>query len=669
MAVNRIKIIVLVLAVVLFSVLLFTFFGGQDQVEKKIIHLPLDDRPANKYIPQKIGEIAGITVENMPEKLFEKISPKSEGFDPALIDDMGEYLLNNGEDADAFVISADMLFFGGLVSSRNLYPEAEGLDSEKGLVEDSIEKGVFVIEELENKYPETPVYVYSTIQRLAPNLNEHIGEDEYEHIRYFAVNYDRVINKGMEEYETRFESFQREVEKLDDGILDGYLKSREMNQEKNKRLLELLAGDYLDYLIISQDDAYEYGLHRVEREELEKIIKDRDLEERTEIFAGTDEVDSILISRFINETSGREPSVYPSYPDLKEAGAEVGEGVEEGEKEGVGNGEKLHKPEEWIFPLEDISLKKNIEARVRAMGAKMAERREDADINLYVNTFCFSCSTERAPGDLGKDLSDGCEMHGALKEDESEISLDGLLNAMDKFGEQIELGVQSGENVAVADVAKLNGGCVEFVDVLLDRINPLKLYSYSGWNTAGNSLGQALAQANSRSFFQEVSEEAEEVGQKTDKDQKTKSVKNWQLCDERKKKAIEAHAELIFHRFAKDYFYLSKIREEIRDYVEYLEIDNNELGEKSMLVLDYLRLKLVPRLEYFYRDHFAGARIGVERRECECCSGFTGLECKEGKGATSNSYVIRELLGMEFDFPWDRLFEVDIKPEFVFELE
>lgn len=55
--------------------------------------------------------------------------------------------------------------------------------------------------------------------------------------------------------------------------------------------------------------------------------------------------------------------------------------------------------------------------------------------------------------------------------------------------------LDSGAGVALADVRFSNGGDPDLVDRLAEEGLLLRLWSYGGWNTAGNSIGGAVAQA------------------------------------------------------------------------------------------------------------------------------------------------------------------------------
>lgn len=58
---------------------------------------------------------------------------------------------------------------------------------------------------------------------------------------------------------------------------------------------------------------------------------------------------------------------------------------------------------------------------------------------------------------------------------------------------QLRLGLEAGLQIALADVAHANGGDLRLLETLLDSGLAPRLVAYSAWNTAGNTLGTALA--------------------------------------------------------------------------------------------------------------------------------------------------------------------------------
>jgi len=65
---------------------------------------------------------------------------------------------------------------------------------------------------------------------------------------------------------------------------------------------------------------------------------------------------------------------------------------------------------------------------------------------------------------------------------------------VEKFTKLLDVMTNNGKAVAVADVKYGNGGDNALVSNIFANGLEYKLASYAGWNTAGNSLGYALAQ-------------------------------------------------------------------------------------------------------------------------------------------------------------------------------
>ncbi|HOT76212.1 MAG TPA: DUF4127 family protein, partial [Candidatus Wallbacteria bacterium] len=79
---------------------------------KTVMIIPLDSRPANVLYPSLICKIAGFEPMLPPAELMDNFKK------PADCEKMAEWMTANADKADAFVISATMLCYGGLVASR-----------------------------------------------------------------------------------------------------------------------------------------------------------------------------------------------------------------------------------------------------------------------------------------------------------------------------------------------------------------------------------------------------------------------------------------------------------------------------------------------------------------------------------------------------------------------
>jgi hypothetical protein len=110
----------------------------------------MDDRPVTSELPVMLGRIAGIRVEVPPRDLIGNfLNP---GRSDALIT-----WLNERKQTDAFVVSTDMLAYGGLTASRVPGP--------------SYADAVFrlrALAQLRRESPSAWIGAFGTIMRLAP---------------------------------------------------------------------------------------------------------------------------------------------------------------------------------------------------------------------------------------------------------------------------------------------------------------------------------------------------------------------------------------------------------------------------------------------------------------------------------------------------------------------
>lgn len=397
--------------------------NGADDGLANILLVPLDDRPANLYFPQKVGESAGINVTAPPEEMIGYYDA------PGNSERIGQWVLENSEHADGFVISASMLAYGGLIASRT------GVKS----LEEAMDN-IQVIKELKEKHPNKPVYVYDTIQRLAVTAISEESREYYDLIREWAIVYDKVHNLGMEEDRERLEELEQIIP---ESVLEDYLAARERNHEVNKQLIDWAEEGYIDHLVLAQDDAHPYGLHRAEREILVERVESLGVEDKVAIFPGADEVDVVLVSRFAAQFYQEEPSFYVEYGGIDGA--------------------------DWVAPFEDTPFDENVQKHIESAGGIITDNEEEADIHLMLNTPSGETS-------------------------DRETDINGMIDQIDEW-------ITEDKQVAVGDVLYVNRADESFVEGLTEQVDLTKIRAYSGWNTAGNALGITVGHAAAREAF------------------------------------------------------------------------------------------------------------------------------------------------------------------------
>ena len=388
-----------------------------------MVMVPLDDRPANLYFPEQVSKTAGMKIITPPKSIIGSYTQ------PGDVKQVRKWLLDQAATADGFIISVSMTAYGGLIASRTgVLPLEEALE------------GVQVIKELKELYPDKPVYVYDTIQRLAVTAISDEYERYYSQVREWAILYDQVVNLGMEEHREQLDALEEAIPRH---ILDDYLQARARNHEVNKYLIDMVSQQNIDFLILAQDDAAPYGLHRAEREKLVEKINELGVEQQAVVFPGADEVDVVLVSRFVNTFFETEPKIYAEYSGVH--------------------------GKDWIAPFEDTTFDENVFKHVIAAGGELTDSQEAADISLMLNT-------------------------PSQSEDDRERDLNHMVDTIKEW-------LNDGKRVAIADVAYVNRADETLISALTNEVDITQLLAYSGWNTAGNALGITVGHAGARYSF------------------------------------------------------------------------------------------------------------------------------------------------------------------------
>ncbi|WHY77206.1 DUF4127 family protein [Neobacillus sp. WH10] len=407
--------------------LLFSSVGMIEAKEKKnelatVLLVPLDDRPANIYFPQQVGHSAGVNVIVPPKEMIGYFTEPGNG------EEISKWVLENADKADGFVISTSMLAYGGLVASRT------GVKS----LEDSL-KDIQVIKKLKELYPEKPVYVYDTIQRLAVTAISDEYAKYYSLISEWAILYDKVVNLGMAGKE-RLDELESLIPA---SVLEDYKKARARNHTVNKIMIDWVHQGYIDNLILAQDDAAPYGLHRAEREQLLAKVNELHVQDQVSVFPGADEVGVVYVSRFVNHYFHTSPKFFIEYGGIH--------------------------GEDWIAPFEDTTFDYNVQKHIASAGGTIVDNEDQADIHLLLNTPSSSSSTR------SKDI-------------------EWLVNRTKEL-------MAKGKQVAIGDVLVVNKADEPFVMKLAESVDLTKILSYSGWNTAGNAMGITVGHAAARFAF------------------------------------------------------------------------------------------------------------------------------------------------------------------------
>src|SRR5205085_6440123 len=86
---------------------------------------------------------------------------------------------------------------------------------------------------------------------------------------------------------------------LDSKVIENYLAARKRDLQINLAMLDLVKAGTVNELILLQDDARQFGLHRQDQAVLRSKLKELGLEAKVLIYNGTDEGAASLVSRAV----------------------------------------------------------------------------------------------------------------------------------------------------------------------------------------------------------------------------------------------------------------------------------------------------------------------------------------------------------------------------------
>jgi hypothetical protein len=419
-----------------------------------------------------------------------------------------DWLAEAAAKADAVIVSGDMLAYGGLVPSRILPISTE--DAMASLA---------VLRTIRAAAPAKPLYLFSTVMRIS-NADSDIEEPPY-----------------WAEYGRRFWRWSYETERGDaaaaaklaaeipEALRNEYLAVRESRFRVNQSLLTWVKEGVLDLLLFPQDDCAQHGFHVAERNRLMSEAAAMGLGARVLAYPGADEVASALVARAVHHLRGTCPRIFPFYsrktgPDARTM-------------------------------YEDVPLHQTVAAHIQAAGCQLARSKADSDLLLAVH----APAHEQGDWYLRERLQ-GSPVDAAT---------------LGRFVHRIRREVAAGRAVAVADLCYANGADPAFMAKLLARVPVSRLAAFSAWNTAGNTLGTAVAMASLWAVHGAPAYEA-------------------------------AHAGLLMTRFCDDYLYQSLVRP---PYAEARDLGQPELAARCLR-------PMTEAIQRFHCDHFSSYQLELK---------------------------------------------------------
>jgi hypothetical protein len=306
------------------------------------VFVPIDDRPATSQFPRLIAQIAGVQLREPPRSMLGNY------LTPGDPDSILDWLANTPADTQAYIVSSDMIAYGGLVASRI---PAVGLATARArlarlaAIRASHSLGTFT--------------VFGTVMRLAPTGVPAIGPaasfpfagDVWPKIQKYANLPDppQTAQQAAEAARLRAELGP---------ALEEYLGTRARDLALDLDLLRDDASGAFDRVVLGQDDAGPIGLNIPELQKLFSYASRAMPYGRWSIEPGTDELGMVYVASALVRQAGLVPRVRVIYsrPD--------GGGVQD--------------------PLEFAPIATTIADVIRSSGGVEASPGTPADVDLYV---------------------------------------------------------------------------------------------------------------------------------------------------------------------------------------------------------------------------------------------------------------------------------------------
>lgn len=397
-----------------------------------LMYVPFDNRPVSLEYVQDTVEKGGFNIITPPAAFLANRTKSAD------TDYLWDWVFSNVSQVDSIVVSSDALIYGGLVGSRT-----------HDLSDDVLLARAKNFEKLKKMNPTARIYVFSTIMRSPHASSGGVEPPYYETYGPSIFQMNALLDKkelqgltNVEDIELRSLNYTVPTE-----VTNDWLARREKNFKINEELIKDAKKDVFTYLLMGRDDCSPYSRSHQESRWLAKEAASLPASKYLS-FPGADQLGMVLLTRAANDLSFKIPSVAVKYA------------------RGVGD--------KTIASYEDVSVGENVKNHLIASGCVVIHSEAMADIILAVNTPVNGVTKEAG---IAGNTADANRLSTLA------------------FVKEIENDLLNKKKVAVADVAFANGADnFLMAELTKNKIIP-QLESYSGWNTASNTIGYTIGQA------------------------------------------------------------------------------------------------------------------------------------------------------------------------------
>ncbi len=415
-----------------------------------------------------------------------------------------------------------------------------------------------LLREIRDNNPVLPIYAFNILPRITPPSNIDSAKDIKN-----LMKYSRLVDKFSQSYD---ENDLIKIEKLRSNIsekhLEQYSSLYSKNLQLNEKLIDLCADKVITKLVIGQDDGEKYGIPNIEKRSLQRYVSEQKLSQNDVIIThGADEVAMSLLfnmAQYFTDNTYH-PKVFVAYNETNAA--------------------------DEILPYMAATVKQIVAEKTALADETIVQSPEEADFILYLHI--------GNDENLSTRLSETAQLKKWLKEN---------------------------KKIALVDLSRHFLAEETLFPILLANDVPVnQLTAYSGWNTASNSIGTAVAQASLYCL----------------------SERHIENTDDALALAYN-NLSILYDHFIEDYFYLKGTIDAVNislnkagiNNVSDLNMDNNYLWANQMLSTSLQR----------QLDKFAYSKSSRQPVEIAAPDGRKMLYLMD--------------LKVDAFFPWPRTFEI-----------
>jgi hypothetical protein len=233
-------------------------------------------------------------------------------------------------------------------------------------------------------------------------------------------------------------------------VIADFSRRRLRNHQVNLRCLDLAQVGTFTTLALTADDTAEHSVGSAEQTWLRHWMRMLPAGRRVHMYPGADEVGAVLVARAILRRHQAEPAIRVVSADPTSL--------------------------DRIPPYENQPVSESILQQLSVVGAETAGSPDTADAILVVH----------GPAPEPRDHVPGAMVRPEAADHDTSA-------AAAATGTLVLSLLDAGHRVGLADVRYANGADPQLTTWLAEHDALLRLEAYSGWNTAGNSLGSAIA--------------------------------------------------------------------------------------------------------------------------------------------------------------------------------